>query len=75
MLKTFCRGDVRFDHLDPWTPGGVDFEAMADGLKQIGYDGTFTIHQAQGIKTADDARQFAKKCADYFAPLLGIARR
>ena len=75
VLKTFCRGDVRFDHLDPWTPGGVDFEAMADGLKQIGYDGTFTIHQAQGIKTADDARQFAKKCADYFAPLLGIARR
>lgn len=71
-LKTFCRGEVRFDHLDPWTPGGVDFDAVASALQQVGYDGTFTIHQAQGIKTADDARQFAKRCAEFFAPRLGI---
>ncbi len=69
-LPTFCRGDVCFDHLDPWTPGGVDFEAVTTALKQIGYDGTFTIHQAQGIQSADDARTFARRCAEYFTPLL-----
>ena len=68
-LPTFCRGNVRFDHLDPWTPGGVDFEAVTTALKQIGYDGTFTIHQAQGIQSADDARIFARRCAEYFMPL------
>ena len=70
VLPTFCRGDVRFDHLDPWTPGGVDFEAVAQALKQIRYEGTFTIHQAQGTQTATAARSFARGCADYFAPLL-----
>lgn len=70
VLPTFCRGHVRFDHLDPWTPGGVDFEAVATGLKQIGYAGTLTIHQAQGIATAADARDFARRCADYFGPLV-----
>ena len=68
-LPTFCRGTVRFDHLFPWTPGGVDFEAVTTGLRQIGYGGTFTIHQAQGIQTADDARAFARQCSEYFGPL------
>lgn len=70
MLPTFCRGDVRFDHLDPWTPSGVDFEIVTAALKQVGYDGTFTIHQAQGIQSAADARSFARRCAEYFSPLL-----
>lgn len=69
-LPTFCRGKVRFDHLDPWVPGGVDFDVVADGLKSIHYDGTFTIHQAQGIQSADDARSFARRCAEYFGPKL-----
>ena len=69
-LPTFCRGNVRFDHLDPWTPGGVDFPSVTTALKQIGYNGTFTIHQAQGIQSANDARTFARRCAEYFRPLL-----
>ncbi len=67
-LPTFCRGNVRFDHLDPWTPGGVDFDVVTQGLREIGYDGTFTIHQAQGIQSAGDARNFARRCAEYFGP-------
>lgn len=67
-LPTFCRGNVRFDHLDPWTPGGVDFDVVTSALKQVGYRGTFTIHQAQGIQTADDARRFAARCANFFGP-------
>jgi sugar phosphate isomerase/epimerase len=69
-LPTFCRGKVRFDHLDPWESGGIDFDAVTNALKRIGYEGTFTIHQAQGIKTASDARVFARRCAEFFAPKL-----
>ena len=69
-LPTFCRGKVRFDHLDPWTPSGVDFESVTSGLKQIGYDGTFTLHQAQGTQSPDDARTFARHCSEYFRPLI-----
>ena len=72
-LPTFCRGMVRFDHLDPWQPGGIDFAAVCSALEQIGYTGTLTIHQAQGITTADAARAFADRCARYFSPLLGSA--
>lgn len=69
-LPTYCRGKVRFDHLDPWEAGGVDFSAVCSALKQIGYSGTLTIHQAQGITTSDAARTFADRCARFFAPLL-----
>ncbi len=69
-LTTFCRGEVQFEHLDPWTPGGVEFDAVCAALRKIDYRGTLTIHQAQGIRTADEARDFARRCADYFAPRL-----
>jgi sugar phosphate isomerase/epimerase len=61
---------VRFDHLLPWESGGVNFDEVAEALQEIGYAGTFTIHQAQGIQTAEDARRFAKQCAEYFRPRL-----
>lgn len=64
-LPTFCRGDVRFDHLVVWDEGGVDMEAMFDGLKQIDYSGFFTIHQAQGIQTVEEAKSFATRCAEF----------
>lgn len=67
-LPTNCRGRVRFDHLDPWTPGGIDFDSVCAALKQIGYTGTLTIHQAQGIESAADARAFADRCSRYFGP-------
>ena len=66
-LPTYCRGKVRFDHLDPWQSGGIDFGAVCSPLARIGYTGTLTIHQAQGITTAEAARDFAKRCANYFA--------
>jgi len=64
-LTTYCRGEVRFHHLDPWDSGGVDFEAVFAGLKAIDYDGYFTIHQAQGITTAEVASRFATRCAKF----------
>jgi len=64
-LTTFCRGQVRFHHLDPWDAGGVDFRAVFAGLQAIGYDQHFTIHQAQGITTAAEASQFASRCEKF----------
>ena len=65
VIATYCRGDVRYHLLDPWESGGVDTESMFRGLQEIGYDGYFTIHQAQGIQTAEEALAFASHCAEF----------
>lgn len=64
-LPTYCLGDVRYDHVPVWEEGGLDTSSVFSGLEQINYDGHFTIHQAQGIDTLDDARAFAKRCSDF----------
>jgi sugar phosphate isomerase/epimerase len=64
-LETFCLGPRRFHHLPLWEAGGVDYGLVFDGLRQIGYTGYLTIHQAEGIQTAGDARQFASRCARF----------
>lgn len=69
-LPTYCCGEVRFHHLDPWEPGGVSFPTVCTGLREVGYGGYFTIHQAQGIESVDSAREFAARCARFFRPLL-----
>ena len=64
-LPTYCRGEVRFHHLPIWETGGVDTATVFEGLRDIHWNGHFTIHQAEGIETADDARAYAKRCADF----------
>ena len=64
-LPTYCRGEVYFHHLPIWENGGVDTAAVFDGLREIGWVGHFTIHQAEGIKTTDDARSYANRCAKF----------
>jgi sugar phosphate isomerase/epimerase len=65
QLDTFCLGTRRFEHLPLWASGGVDFAQVFQGLKDIGYDGWFTIHQAEGIATLEDARRYAARCAEF----------
>ena len=64
-LPTYCRGEVCFHHLPIWEKGGVDTSAVFDGLGEIDWAGHFTIHQAEGIKTAEDAGVYAKCCAEF----------
>ena len=66
VLDTFCRGPVRFHHLDLWEQGGVDFDQVFKGLRTIGYEGSFTIHQAQGIETLAAATNYVKECRQFF---------
>lgn len=70
-LTTYNRGEVRFHNLDPWEPGGIDFAEVMAGVKEVGYNGYFTIHQAQGIDSLAAARDFAGRCAAYFRALAG----
>lgn len=67
-LPTYCLGEVRFHHLDPWDNHGVDFSKVFTALRDIQYESFFTVHQAQGIETADDAKTFASRCAEYVSP-------
>jgi len=64
-LPTYCRGEVHFHHLPIWETGGVDTIPVFEGLQQINYSGHFTIHQAQGIETMDDAGIYASRCAEF----------
>ena len=64
-LNTYCRGEVRFNHLNLWKEGGVDFASVFAGLQAIQYDGYFTIHQAQGIENVEGAKRFAQRCVEW----------
>ena len=66
VLDTYCRGPVRFHHLYLWETGGVDFTQVFQGLRDIEYVGSFTIHQAQGIETLEAATEYVKKCRRFF---------
>jgi len=45
-IETWVKGPVRFDPIPLWEPGGVDLEAVFDGLSAIRYQGYVTVHQA-----------------------------
>lgn len=45
---TWNRGKVPLDHIGIWEKGGVDYEEVATGLREIDYRGYVTIHQAFG---------------------------
>jgi sugar phosphate isomerase/epimerase len=64
-LHTYCRGEVRFHHLPIWEAGGVETPTVFAGLGEINWTGHFTIHQAEGIETKEDARAYAKRCAHF----------
>jgi sugar phosphate isomerase/epimerase len=65
QLETICLGPRRFHHLPLWESGGVDFAAVFHGLRDVDYQGYVTIHQAEGVRTADDARRYADRCARF----------
>ncbi len=64
-LPTYCHGDVHFHHLPIWETNGVDTTTLFEGLKEIDWEGYFTIHQAEGIETIGDACVYAGRCAEF----------
>ncbi len=56
QVNTWKRGLVGVDHIGLWETGGVDFGQAFAGLKEIGYEGYVTVHQAfEGVMTVDEA--------------------
>lgn len=70
-LETWCLGDRPFQLLPYWDDSGrgIDFREVVAGMNAVDYDGFFTIHQAEGIITADDARNYAARCKDWVESL------
>ena len=75
VLDTYCRGPIRFHHLYLWETGGVDFNQVFQGLRDIEYVGSFTIHQAQGIETLEAATEYVKNCHRFFRNQTGARQR
>jgi sugar phosphate isomerase/epimerase len=66
-LETWCLGERRFHHIPIWEPGGVDFPTVIAGLRDIGYDGFITVHQAYGELMGP--REAAEATAQYLSRL------
>ena len=68
-VECWRRPGVHFDHIGLWEPGGVDSEEVFGTLREVGYQGHVTVHQAfAGVMSPRDA---ARRSRDYLAPLLG----
>jgi sugar phosphate isomerase/epimerase len=66
-LETWCRGVRRFHHIPIWEPGGVDFPSVIAALREIGYQGCITVHQAYAELMGP--REAAVQTADYLRRL------
>jgi sugar phosphate isomerase/epimerase len=55
VMKTWCRGDVRFDQIPLWDDRGIDFPGILSALKELGYGGYVTVHQAALTTPREDA--------------------
>ena len=76
VLDTWCRGPVHFDHIPVWEPGGMDFPGVFAALREIGYDGYVTIHQAfAGLRgpaeAAGRSAAYLRSLAPFEDPLPG----
>jgi sugar phosphate isomerase/epimerase len=68
-LNTWCRGPVSFDIPQIHETGGIDFASVFNGLREIGYDGTITVHQSGPEDPSVSARAEATKTATYLRSL------
>ena len=67
-VRTWTRGEVPLDHIGIWEQDGVELEEPFAALRQIGYSGYVTVHQAfEGVMTVDDA---VSKSAAFLKPLI-----
>ena len=69
-LETWCLGVRRFWHIPIWELGGVDFSEMVSALREIGYEGCVTVHQAYAELMGP--REAAVQTAEYFRRLGGF---
>lgn len=72
QITTWCRGEVRFDQIPLWEPGGLDFERVIADLAEVGYDSYVTVHQASarlggGAEAARRSAEFLRTTGPFDA--------
>ena len=67
-LNSWNCGPVSFDIIQIHEAGGIDFPAVFEGLRSIGYDGTVTVHQS--APESGDALGSARATAEYLRGLM-----
>lgn len=69
-LFTWNRGKVALDHIGIWDKGGVNYEEVAAGLRDVNYTGYVTIHQAFGdVMPVDEA---VRRSREYLGRMLPV---
>lgn len=69
-LVTWNRGKVALDHIGIWEKGGVNFEEVAAGLRDVNYSGHVTVHQAFGdVMPVDEA---VRRSREYLGRILPV---
>ncbi len=71
-LSTWCRGEVRFDLIPLWEPGGIDFPRIIETLEKIGYTGYLTSHQAALVEPQSmiaQTAQYLRSLATFEPPI------
>lgn len=58
-------GPVKFDVIDIPDSGGIRFEDVFGGLREIGYDGPVTVHQSAPEDAAITPAESAKRTAEF----------
>ena len=67
-LETWCRGEVRFRQIPLWEEGGLSFLPLMDALREVGYEGYVTVHQASADLGTEAA---VRESGCYLKGLLG----
>lgn len=70
-LETWCRGPVSFDIIQMDESGGIDFPRIFDGLREIGYGGTITVHQSAPEDGVTTPVESASRTAAFLKELIG----
>ena len=71
-IVTWKKGKVPLDHIGIWDKGGVDYEAVAAGLRDVSYRGYVTVHQAFGdVMPVEDAVRRSREHLGRMFPAAG----
>jgi len=62
-------GPVSFDIIEIPDSGGIRFDEIFDGLREVGYDGPVTVHQSAPEDPGLSSAQSAKATADFLKQL------
>lgn len=68
-LNTWCRGPIPFDIIEIHEDGGIDFSAVIDGLKNIGYKRAITVHQCAPQESTPE--KSARATGSFLRDLMG----